>query len=97
MPRLLVGGLLGGRFLALAGLRHRYANADQRGLLCVAPTQGQLNLPDRTKIRGSMPKALWFQDARACHKFTIWNNKMIEWIICLEYLGIGDGFALNLF
>ncbi len=74
-----------------------YASADQRGLLCVAPAQGQLNLPDKTKIRGGMPKALWFQDDRDCHKFTIWNNKTINWIICLEYLGIGDRFALNLF
>ncbi len=39
-----------------------YASADQRGLLCVAPAQGQLNLPDKTKIRGGMPKALWLQD-----------------------------------
>ncbi len=44
-----------------------------------------------------MPKALWLQDARDCHKFTIWNNKIIDWIICKEYLGIGDRFALNLF
>ena len=38
------------------------ASADQHGLLCVAPTQGQLNLPDKTKIREGMPKALWLQD-----------------------------------
>ncbi len=31
------------------------------------------------------------------YKFTIWNNKIIEWIICLEYLGIDDRVALNLF
>ncbi len=42
-------------------------------------------------------KALWLQDARDCHKFAIWNNKTIDWIICKEYLGIGDGFVLNLF
>ena len=44
-----------------------------------------------------MPKAPWLQDVRACHKFTIWNNKTIDWIICKEYLGIGDGQFLNLF
>ncbi len=49
----------------------------------------------RVSRRGA--KALWFQDTRDCHKFTIWNNKTVEWIICLEYLGIGDRFALNLF
>ncbi len=27
----------------------------------------------------------------------MWNNKIIEWMICKEYLGNGDGFALNLF
>ncbi len=42
-------------------------------------------------------KSLWLQDDRDCHKFTIWNNKIIDWIICKEYLGSGDGFALNLF
>ncbi len=73
------------------------ASADQRGLLCVAPAQGQLNLPDKTKIRGSMPKALWLLDARDCHKFTIWNNKMLDWMICLEYLGSGDRQFLDLF
>ncbi len=44
-----------------------------------------------------MPKALWLQDDRDCHKFTIWNNKTRDWIVCKEYLGIGDRFALNLF
>ncbi len=27
----------------------------------------------------------------------MWNNKTLDWMICKEYLGIGDGFALNLF
>ncbi len=45
--------------LALAGLRNRLRDTDQRGLLCVALTQGQLNLPDKIKIREGMPKALW--------------------------------------
>ncbi|MCA8834604.1 MAG: hypothetical protein K8953_05905, partial [Proteobacteria bacterium] len=31
------------------------------------------------------------------YKFTIWNNKTRDWIICKEYLGSGDRFALNLF
>ncbi len=50
--------------LALQVFVIAYASADQRGLLCVAPAQGQLNLPDKTKIRGSMPKALGLQDDR---------------------------------
>ena len=44
-----------------------------------------------------MPKALGLQDDNDSIKFTIWNNKTLDWIICKEYLGIGDGFALNLF
>ncbi len=51
-------------FLALRVFVIAYASADQRGLLCVALTQGQLNLPDKTKIREGMPKALGFQDDR---------------------------------
>ncbi len=45
-----------------AGLRNRLRDSDQRGLLFVAPAQVLLNLTDKTKIRGSMPKALGFQD-----------------------------------
>ncbi len=72
-------------FLALAGLRNRYASADQHGLLCVAPTS-------RGHAKSPLVARLYF-----FYKFTIWNNKTLDWIICKEYLGIGDGFALNLF
>ncbi len=50
-------------------------------------------------LRSQKPihKSLWLQDDRDCHKFTIWNNKTIDWMICKEYLGIGDRLFLNLF
>ncbi len=62
-----------------------------RGLLRV------VSYPPCGRVSRRGAKALGFQDDRDCHKFTIWNNKIIDWIICKEYLGIGDGFALNLF
>ncbi len=49
----------------------------------------------RVSRRGA--KARGFQDARDCHKFMSRIYKTRDWIICLEYLGIDDRFALNLF